>query len=119
MEKNHVQRVIKKRDIPEIRRLLGAKWVFRVKKNGIFKARLVAQGFSHIPRVDHQENISLVLYNTTFRIIFFMWIKYKWEAEIIDIETAFLYGNLDDEIYLKYLMDTKNTPERRSLKVTA
>ena len=30
-----------------------------------------------------------------------MWIKYKWGAVIIDIETAFLYGNLDEEIYLK------------------
>ena len=30
-----------------------------------------------------------------------VWIKYKWEAEIIDIETAFLYENLDEGIYLK------------------
>ena len=30
-----------------------------------------------------------------------MWIKYKWEAETIDIEKAFLYGNLEKEIYLK------------------
>ena len=27
--------------------------------------------------------------------------KYGWEAEIIDIETAFLYGKLEEEIYLK------------------
>ena len=38
MGKNHVWRVIKKTDVPENSRLLGAKWVFRVKKNGIFKA---------------------------------------------------------------------------------
>ena len=30
-----------------------------------------------------------------------MWIKYGWEAEIIDIERAFLYGNLEEEIHLK------------------
>ena len=53
MEKNHVWRVIKKADVPENRRLLGAKWVFKVKENGIFKARLVAKGFSQIPGVDH------------------------------------------------------------------
>ena len=46
MEKNNVWRVIKKTDVPENRRLLGAKWVFKVKKNGVFKATLVAQGFS-------------------------------------------------------------------------
>ena len=30
-----------------------------------------------------------------------MWLKYKWRAEIIDIETGFLYGNLEEEINLK------------------
>ena len=30
-----------------------------------------------------------------------MWIKNKWGAEIIDIETAFLYGSLEEEIFLK------------------
>ena len=99
MEKNHVWRVIKKTEVQENRRLLGAKWVFKVKKNGIFKARLVAQGFSQIPGVDHQDSFSLVIYDTTFRIILVMWIKYGWEAEIIDIETAFLFGNLEEEIY--------------------
>ena len=42
MKKNHMWRVIKKTNVPENRRLLGAKWVFKVKKNGVFKARLVA-----------------------------------------------------------------------------
>ena len=61
MEKNHIWRVIKKTDVPENRRLLGAKWVFKVKKNGIFKARLVTQGFSQIPGVDHQDSFSPVI----------------------------------------------------------
>ena len=90
MEKNHVWRVIKKNDVPENRRLLGAKLVFKVKKNGIFKTTLVAQGLSQIPGVNHQDSFSPVIYDTTFRIILVMWIKYKWEAKIIDIETAFL-----------------------------
>ena len=80
MEKNQVWRVIKEAEVPENRRLLGAKWVFKVKKNGIFKARLVAQGFSQIPGVDHQDSFSPVIYNTTFRIILVMMIKYGWEA---------------------------------------
>ena len=72
IEKNHVWRVIKKIDVLENRRLLGAKWVFKVKKKGIFKARLVVQGFSHIPGIDHQDIFSPVIYNTTFRIILIM-----------------------------------------------
>ena len=30
-----------------------------------------------------------------------MWAMYEWSAEIIDIETAFLYGDLEEEIYLR------------------
>ena len=72
IEKNIAWRVIKKTDTPENRRLLGAKWVFKVKKTRIFKARLVTQGFSQIPGVDHQDSFSPVIYNTTFRIILVM-----------------------------------------------
>ena len=46
MENNCICRVIKKTEVPANRRLLGAKWVFKVKKNRIFKAKCAAQGFS-------------------------------------------------------------------------
>ena len=35
-----------------------------------------------------------------FRYILVLWATYNWEAGIIDIETAFLYGDLEEEIYL-------------------
>ena len=30
-----------------------------------------------------------------------MGLKYKWDFEIVNIETAFLYGELEEEIYMK------------------
>ena len=100
-EKNNVWRVINKKEVPENGRLLGAKWVFKGKKKENFKARLIAQGFSQIPDLDYWNSFSPVIYKTTFSIIQVMWIKYKLESKIIDIETAFIYANLDEEIYLK------------------
>ena len=32
-----------------------------------------------------------------------MWAMYGWSGKIIDIETAFLYRDLEEEIYLKIL----------------
>ena len=101
MEKNDVWDICDINENPENRRLLGTKWVFKVKKKGIFKARLVAHGFVQIPGIDHQDNFSPVIYETTFRIVLIMWVMYGWSAEIIDNETAFLYGDLEVEIYLK------------------
>ena len=76
--------------VPADRRFLGTTWVFEVKKNGIFKARLVAQGFAQIPGIDFTDNFSPVIYKITFKIILVLWATYNWEAEIIVIETAIL-----------------------------
>jgi len=41
--------VIERSSIPEARRLLGSKWVFKEKRDGRFRARLVCLGYSQIP----------------------------------------------------------------------
>ena len=100
MEKNDVWDICDINEKPENPRLLGAKWIFKVKKNGVFKARLVAQGFTQILGVDHQNNLSPIIYETTYRIVLTMWAMYGWSAKIKEIETAFLYKDLGEEIYL-------------------
>ena len=48
-----VWRKIDKVKIPEDRRLIGNKWVFKIKRDGTYRARLVALGYSQIPGVDY------------------------------------------------------------------
>ena len=62
MMKNQVWRITTKDQVPADKRLLGTTWVFKVKKNVIFKARLVAQGFAQIPGIDFMNNFSPVIY---------------------------------------------------------
>ena len=69
MEKNKVWRITAKDQVPADMRLLGTMWVFKVKKNGIFKARLVAQDFAQIPGIEFTDNFSPAIYKTTFTII--------------------------------------------------
>ena len=38
------------------RRLIGSKWVFKKKRNGVYRARLVGMGYSQIPGVDYKDN---------------------------------------------------------------
>ena len=66
MESRRVWKGIKRRDIPSDRRLIGSRWVFRVKRNGVFRARLVALGYSQIPGVDFTDNFALVINEVTF-----------------------------------------------------
>ena len=70
-------------------------------KNGVYRARLVALGYHQIPGIDHEDNFAPVINETTFRIILILMMKENLKAEIVDIETAFSYGNLEEEIFMK------------------
>ena len=101
MFKHKVWEKVKKTEIPSDRRILGNKWVLKKKKNGVYRARLVALGYHQIPGIDHEDNFAPVINETTFRIILILMMKENLKAEIVDIETAFLYGNLEEEIFMK------------------
>ena len=59
-----VWRHVKREDCQIDRRLVGCRWVFKVKRNGTYCARLVAKGFSQIPGVDFTEKEWCVLCQT-------------------------------------------------------
>ncbi len=46
-------------NLPPNRKGIGTKWVFRKKKNGVYRARLVAKGYNQIAGVDFQYNFAL------------------------------------------------------------
>ena len=96
MNEQGVWRKRQRRDIPTGRRCVKCKWIFEIKRNGIFRCRLVACGYSQIPGVDFTESFSPVINDTTWRIMIIIMIVMKLQAKIIDVETAFLYGEFDE-----------------------
>lgn len=80
--------------------ILSNKWVFKIKENGSYKARLVVRGFEQQKGIDYDETFSPVISSCAIRIIFA--IAAERNAKIIkfDIKSAFLYGTLDEEIYM-------------------
>ena len=96
-----VWRHVKRNDRPNDRRLVGCRWVFKVKRNGVYRARLVAKGFSQIPGVDFTDNYSPVVNDVTFRTVVARMIIENMKGKVVDIENAFLNGDLEHEIYMK------------------
>jgi len=101
MKKRSVWVVKKRSEMPSNRRLVKCKWVFKIKRNGVFRARLVACGYSQIPGVDFTENYSPVINDITFRLLILAMMFNRLDAKIVDVETAFLYGTLEEEIYME------------------
>jgi Reverse transcriptase (RNA-dependent DNA polymerase) len=82
------------------RKCIKCKWVLDIKRDGVFRARLVAFGYSQIPGVDFKESFSPVINDVVFRIILICQIIWKLIAVLADVEVAFLHGYLDETIYI-------------------
>jgi len=85
---------------------VGYRWVFvrkRNEKNEIvrYKARLVAQGFTQRPGIDYEETYSPVVDAITFRFLISLAVNKRLDMHLMDVVTAYLYGSLDNDIYMK------------------
>ena len=96
-----VWRKVDRKNIPNNRRLIGNKWVFKIKRDGTYRATLVALGYSQIPGVDYTDNFAPVAHDVSFRIALARIMVEKLDSLVMDVETAFLYGDIEEEIFMK------------------
>ena len=87
--------------------MIGSKWVFKEKRDGQFQARLVCLGYNQIHGVDFSDNYASVGNDVTFRVVKVLQLMFGSRAVLLDVETAFLYGKLEEEIYMEILAGYK------------
>ena len=86
--------------------IITCKWVYKLKKKADgsihrYKARLVAWGFSQQYGLDYEETFSPVAKMVTIRSVMSLAGCKTWSVWQLDVKNAFLYGELDHEIYME------------------
>eukprot|EP00253_Pinus_taeda_P001949 PITA_01949 len=92
--------------LPKGRKLLRCKWVYRTKygpdgKVDKHKARLVAKGFLQVEGIDYTETFSPVAKMNSVRLVLSLAASFEWEVHQMDVKSAFLHGDLHEEIYME------------------
>eukprot|EP00253_Pinus_taeda_P003627 PITA_03627 len=88
------------------RKPIGKKWVFKKKTNAEgkvekYKAQLVAKGYSHVPRIDFCDILSIITKVSSIRLLLCVATTFDFQVEQMDVKTTFLHRDVEEEIYMK------------------
>ena len=91
---------------PNLGTAIGNKWIYTKKQGSLnqstlqYKAKLVAKSFVQKEGIDYNEVFSPVVKHTSIRILLALVAEYELKLAQLDVKTAFLHGDLKDEIYM-------------------
>nr|GEY55466.1 ribonuclease H-like domain-containing protein [Tanacetum cinerariifolium] len=108
-------------ELPDGKKSIGSKWIYKIKFRSSgeidrYKARLASQGFGQKEGIDYEETFSPVVkmegidYEETFspvvkmvtvKCLLNIVVPMSWPVFQLDVNNAFLYGDLEEVVYIK------------------
>jgi hypothetical protein len=99
MVKHKVWEPVSKDELPEGSKVLTSTWAMKKKANGKYRARMNARGYEQIDGVHYDENSKAapVANEIVIRMVLVLIVMASWWAELLDVQGAFLTGEMDQE----------------------
>ena len=86
--------------LPAGHRAIPAAWVYKIKRDGRKKVRVVIRGYHMMPGIDFNETFAPVARITSVRICLAIAAQRNYEGIQVDIKTAYLSAPMDTEVYV-------------------
>ena len=91
---------------PTHQKTLTGRWVLKRKLGpdgsvARYKARFVVRGFEQVHGIDFDETFASVVKPPSYKLFFALASKLGWHCHQMDVKTAFLYGEVDEDIYIE------------------
>ena len=97
---NETWKLVDQKDVKN-KKILTSRWVFKVKDDGRYKARLVVRGCQQREGIDYTDIFSPVIGSDALRLLLAYAAKKDYSIMKFDVKGAFLYGTVNEELYMQ------------------
>jgi hypothetical protein len=106
MAKHHIWDLVPRSSVPVGKKVIKSKTVCHIKhdesgKMAKLKVCIVAKGFTQIAGQDYHDTFSPVARLESFHVVLTLAATLNWEIRQLDMKTAFLHSDLEEEIYME------------------
>ena len=66
-----------------------------------YKARLIVCGFTQVYDVNYAKTFSPVARLNSIHVLLSLAVNQSWQLCLLDVKNVFLYGDLDEQVYIE------------------